>query len=159
MAIEIERKFLVKDDSWRVSAGEGKLCRQGYLLSDGGKTLRVRIIGEQAFLTIKGPTSGIARAEFEYEIPVVDAESMLILCGNLVEKTRYEIDYAGMLWELDVFTGANEGLVMAEIELDSDDQAVELPVWAGEEVSGDPRYYNAYLAEYPFKTWGSQIGT
>ncbi len=153
MGIEIERKFLVKDDSWKAEAGEGQVYRQGYLCSGHGKTVRVRIIGAQAFLTIKGPTNGISRSEFEYEIPVADAEAMLSLCGNLVEKTRYIIEHAGMPWELDVFAGANDGLVMAEIELDAEDQSIELPDWAGEEVSGDPRYYNAYLAEHPFAKW------
>lgn len=152
MGIEIERKFLVKDDSWKAEAGEGQVYRQGYLCSGHGKTVRVRIIGAQAFLTIKGPTNGISRSEFEYEIPVADAEAMLPLCGNLVEKTRYLIDHDSLQWELDVFAGANDGLVMAEIELDSEDQSIELPDWAGEEVSGDPRYYNAYLAEHPFST-------
>jgi len=152
MGIEIERKFLVKDDSWKAMTGEGQTCRQGYLYSGEGKTVRVRIMGKQAFLTIKGPTNGITRSEFEYEIPVADAEAMLPLCGNLVEKTRYIIDHDSLQWELDVFAGANDGLVMAEIELDSEDQSIALPEWAGEEVSGDPRYYNAYLAEHPFST-------
>ncbi len=155
MGIEIERKFLVTNDSWRTSAGPGQVCRQGYLCSGNGKTVRVRLIGTQAFLTIKGPTEGIARSEFEYEIPLDDAEAMLPLCGNLVEKTRYLIPHAGMTWELDVFAGKNKGLVMAEVELKSEDQSVDLPDWTGEEVSGDPRYYNAYLAAHPFSTWNS----
>ena len=153
MGIEIERKFLVKDDSWKPYAGEGQVCRQGYLLSGEGKTLRVRIIGDQAFLTVKGPTEGITRIEFEYGIPVIDAEAMLLLCGNVVEKTRYYIQHTGLQWELDVFSGVNEGLVMAELELEAEDQLFELPGWAGEEVSGDPRYYNACLAENPFSMW------
>lgn len=153
MGIEIERKFLVKNDSWKANAGEGQVCRQGYLCSGEGKTVRIRIIGEQAFLTIKGPTYGISRTEFEYGIPVADAEVMFSLCGNLVEKTRYFIHHNGMQWELDVFAGANEGLVMAEVELDSEGQLIEFPEWAGEEVSGDPRYYNAYLARHPFSRW------
>lgn len=153
MGTEIERKFLVRDDSWEKTAGEGQQCRQGYLCSGDRKTVRVRIIGNEAFLTIKGPTHGISRAEFEYEIPVADAEAMLQMCDNLVEKTRYFIQHAGMQWELDVFYGENEGLVMAEIELDSEDQDVDLPSWAGVEVSGDPRYYNAYLARHPFNGW------
>lgn len=154
MAIEIERKFLVENDSWKEEAGEGQVCKQGYLCSGNGKTVRVRIMGNKAFLTIKGPTNGISRSEFEYEIPPVEAQGMLDLCGNPVEKTRYFIQHAGMQWELDVFAGANEGLVMAEIELDAEDQNIDLPEWAGEEVSGDTRFYNAYLAEYPFSTWG-----
>jgi len=153
MGIEIERKFLVKNDAWKKQAGDGLVCRQGYLCSGNGKTVRIRVMGAKAFLTIKGPTNGIARSEFEYEVPVADAEAMLTMCGQLVEKTRYFIRHAGMLWELDVFSGANQGLVMAEIELDAEDQSIELPDWAGEEVSGDPRYHNAYLAEHPFSTW------
>ena len=153
MGIEIERKYLVQDDSWKDGGGEGQLCRQGYLCSGEGKTVRVRIIGNAAFLTIKGPANGFSRSEFEYGIPVADAESMLSLCGNLVEKTRYFITHAGMLWELDVFSGANDGLVMAEIELDSETQPFDRPGWAGEEVTGDPRYYNAYLARHPFSAW------
>ncbi len=153
MGIEIERKFLVTDDSWKATAGEGLVCRQGYLCSGDGKTVRVRVIGEKAFLTIKGPTNGISRSEFEYDIPAGDAEALLALCGDPVEKVRYFIPYAGMVWELDVFSGANEGLVMAEIELESEGQSFALPAWAGEEVSGDFRYYNAYLAKHPFTGW------
>ncbi len=153
MGIEIERKFLVKDDSWKTAAGKGQVCRQGYLCSGQGRTVRVRMIGENAFLTIKGPTRGISRTEFEYAIPVADAEAMLSLCGDLVEKTRYLVPHAGMQWELDVFAGSNAGLVMAEIELDAEDRAVELPAWAGEEVSGDLRYYNSCLAQHPFSRW------
>ncbi len=153
MGIEIERKFLVKDDSWRTVAGEGRLCKQGYICSGNGKTVRVRILGHRAYLTIKGPTKGITRSEFEYGIPVHDAEAMLLLCGNLVEKVRYIIPHAGLKWELDVFAGANEGLVMAEVELKSESQPFELPEWAGKEVSGDSRYYNAYLSQHPFSEW------
>ncbi len=153
MGIEIERKFLVRDGSWKTDADQGRLCRQGYLLSDGGMTVRIRVIGDQAFLTIKGPTNGISRKEFEYEIPSADAEALLALCGKMVEKVRHLVTYAGMVWELDVFAGANEGLVMAEIELVSEEQPFGLPEWAGEEVTGDPRYYNAYLAKHPFTDW------
>ena len=153
MGIEIERKFLVKDDSWKTDADTGRVCRQGYLLSDQGMTVRVRVIGAQGFLTIKGPTIGITRKEFEYEIPAVDAEALLALCGNLVEKVRYLVPHAGLVWELDVFAGGNEGLVMAEIELESEGRKFELPAWAGEEVSGDHRYYNACLAAHPFTGW------
>jgi adenylate cyclase len=153
MGIEIERKFLIKNDSWKASAGEGQVCRQGYLLSGEDKTVRVRIMGSGAFLTIKGPPEGITRHEYEYAIPVNDAEALLGLCDQIIEKKRYFIDHAGMRWEVDVFTGANEGLVMAEIELDSVDHQIELPGWAGEEVSDDSRYYNACLAEHPFSAW------
>jgi len=151
MGIEIERKFLVEGDGWRAAAGEGVACRQGYLDSGKGTTVRVRIIGEQAFLTIKGATSGITRSEFEYEIPVADASEMLALCGEaIVEKRRYFIEYADMTWELDVFSGSNAGLVVAEVELEAEDQLFELPPWAGPEVSSDPRYRNGHLARRPF---------
>jgi adenylate cyclase len=151
MGIEIERKFLVEGDGWKSAAGEGLACRQGYLDSGKGTTVRVRIIGEQAFLTIKGATSGITRSEFEYGIPVSDAESLLALCGGaMVEKRRYFIKHAGRVWELDVFSGANAGLVMAEIELETEEQSFDLPEWAGPEVSADPRYRNGQLARHPF---------
>jgi adenylate cyclase len=154
MAVEIERKFLVKNDGWRAEADAGQRCIQGYLLSDGNKVLRVRRIGERAFLTLKGPTLGISRAEFEYEIPVSDAEELLAMCDNRVEKTRYRISFADMIWEVDCFSGTNEGLTLAEIELESEDQSFECPAWLGEEVSGDTRYYNASLARHPFSAWG-----
>ena len=151
MGIEIERKFLVEGDAWKAVAGEGLACRQGYLDSGKGTTVRVRIIGERAYLTIKGATSGITRSEFEYEIPVPDAESLLALCdGQEVEKTRHFVEYGGMTWELDVFSGRNEGLVMAEIELEAEGQSFELPPWVGVEVSADPRYRNGHLARHPF---------
>ena len=153
MAIEIERKFLVGDDSWKAVADAGLDCRQGYLDAGQGLTVRVRIMGEKGYLTIKGATTRISRSEFEYEIPVADAEAMLEPCSRVVEKTRYIIKHAGMVWELDVFHGANAGLIMAEIELESEDQAFELPGWAGQEVSGDPRYFNGYLSVNPFTNW------
>jgi adenylate cyclase len=154
MGIEIERKFLVKDGTWKAVASEGAVCRQGYLVSAEEKTVRVRVMGSQAFLTLKGKTSGITRPEFEYEIPMQDAEAILELCGNaVIEKTRYFIEYDGRTWELDVFAGANAGLVMAEIELETEGQSFLLPPWAGQEVSSEPRYYNAALAEHPFTEW------
>ena len=154
MGIEIERKFLVEGDAWKAVAGEGLACRQGYLDSGQGTTVRVRIIGEEAFLTIKGATSGITRSEFEYEIPVADAAEMLALCGEaIVEKRRYFIEHVGMLWELDVFSGANTGLVMAEIELETEEQFFDPPEWAGSEVSADPRYRNGQLARHPFSVF------
>lgn len=153
MGVEIERKFLVAGDSWRQQAGAGVSCRQGYLVAGQGITVRVRILGEEAFLTIKGPTVGISRCEFEYAIPPGDAAELLALCENRVEKTRYFIPCGGLVWDLDVFGGANEGLVMAEVELESEGQPFELPEWAGREVSGDPRYYNSHLARNPFTRW------
>lgn len=154
MGVEIERKFLVKSDAWRADADAGRRCIQGYLISQGKKVLRVRHIGERAFLTIKGPTLGISRAEFEYEIPVSDAEELLAMCDRRIEKTRYLVSFAGMIWELDCFSGANEGLTLAEIEFETEDQPFERPAWLGKEVSADPRYHNARLARHPFSTWG-----
>ena len=153
MGVEIERKFLVKDDSWKIHADQGLACKQGYLLSDPKKTVRVRMMGDQGYLTIKGATNGISRMEFEYEIDRPDAAYMMMLCDSVVEKTRYLIEHNGMTWELDVFEGANAGLLMAEIELESENQTFELPEWAGEEVTGDPRYYNARLARQPYSSW------
>ena len=153
MGIEIERKFLVAGEGWKNFAGEGSVCKQGYLAADETKTVRVRVIGEKAYLTIKGSTEGITRPEFEYEIDRRDAVDMLKLCGSIVEKTRYVLEENGLTWEVDVFYGANDGLVMAEVELESEDQPLNLPDWVGEEVSADPRYYNACLAIHPYTTW------
>lgn len=153
MKREIERKFLVRDESWRATADGGRLCCQGYLCSDGAKSVRVRILGAEAFLSVKGPTEGCARDEFEYAIPLEDARALFRFCGALVEKTRYLVSYAGMVWELDVFAGDNMGLVVAEIELDSEEQSFEIPPWVEGEVTGDPRYYNGQLARMPFSSW------
>lgn len=150
---EIERKFLVAADDWR---GEtvGVPIRQGYLSRGIGTTVRVRRAGAQARLTIKGPVSDGVRPEFEYDIPAAEAEQLLALCGTaLVEKTRYEVPHRGHVWEVDVFEGRNAGLVVAEIELDSVGELVELPDWVGTEVTDDPRYLNASLAERPFRDW------
>lgn len=154
MSIEIERKFLVKGDGWR-SLGVGTVYCQGYLASGKGVTVRVRIAGDTGYLTIKGATEGISRSEFEYVIPTSDAEEMLsTLCDRpLIEKVRYRIIQDDLTWEVDEFTGANQGLVMAEVELRDPNQIVELPDWIGEEVSHDPRYFNAYLAKNPFPSW------
>lgn len=153
MGQEIERKFLVTGDGWREDA-EGTLYRQGYLAKDKERTVRVRVAGTKAYLTIKGCTKGTSRAEYEYEIPLQDAEELLDLCeGPLVEKTRHKIQHAGHTWEVDVFHGDNEGLIMAEVELKSEDEHVEMPNWAGKEVSDDPRYYNSTLSKKPYKTW------
>ena len=155
MAIEIERKFLVRDDTWRAQVESASHIAQGYLVTEPGITVRVRRRGDQGFLTIKGAAQGIGRSEFEYEIPLSDAQAMLRdLCVQPpLEKVRHLIPFAGHLWELDVFEGANAGLVMAEIELTAEDEPFDLPDWAGDEVTGDPRYFNAYLAHHPFSTW------
>jgi adenylate cyclase len=154
MGKEIERKFLVKGDTWR-SLGEGTRYRQGYLSTVKERTVRVRTIDDKGYLTIKGVSEGIARAEFEYEIPVDDAKDLLDrLCERpLIEKDRYKIPYGGLTWEVDEFFGDNAGLVMAEVELESEDQAFETPEWVGQEVSDDPRYFNANLIANPYRNW------
>lgn len=154
MAIEIERKFLVKGDAWKAAA-VGVLYRQAYLSTDKARTVRVRIAGERAFLTVKGLATGLARAEFEYEIPLADAAAMLdqLCLTPLIEKRRYTVAYQGLSWEIDEFLGANLGLVVAEVELDSADQAIDLPDWVGREVSDDPRYFNSSLIARPFSSW------
>jgi adenylate cyclase len=156
MGVEIERKFLVVGDSWRHDVVSATRIVQGYLSSGGSATVRARIKGERAYLTIKGQSQGISRSEFEYEIPVADAEAMLaeLAVGPVIEKTRHLIEVAGHTWELDVFAGQNEGLVMAEVEMASDDEEPALPPWAGQDVSDDPRYYNVNLARNPFRVWG-----
>jgi CYTH domain-containing protein len=151
MASEIERKFLVRGDGWRPGP-EGVLQRQGYL-SVEDPTVRVRIEGPRATLTVKGAQKGLARPEFEYEIPVADAEEMLGLCPFAVEKTRHVREFGGRRWEVDVFHGANEGLVIAEIELEREDESFALPLWLGAEVSRDPRYRVSSLARNPFRKW------
>ena len=154
MATEIERKFLVKDDTWR-GLGKGSHYRQGYLSTEPDRTVRVRVAAGKGYLTIKGRTVAASRAEYEYVIPLVDADTMLDeLCERpLIEKTRYRINQQGLVWEVDEFEGENAGLVIAEVELASADQVVTLPDWVGEEVTTDPRYYNANLIAYPFSRW------
>jgi CYTH domain-containing protein len=154
MAVEIERKFLVKDDRWR-SSNKGILYRQGYLSSDKNRVVRVRCAGSQAFLTVKGPNKGARRLEFEYEIPLNDANELLeTLCIRpFIEKYRFKIEYANLLWEIDEFIGENAGLVLAEVELAESVQKIELPDWIGAEVTGDAKYYNVSLVAKPFKHW------
>ncbi|MDZ4348868.1 MAG: CYTH domain-containing protein [Xanthomonadaceae bacterium] len=155
MAVEIERKFCVVGDAWRTD--HGTRYRQGYLSRDPERTVRVRIADDQAFLTIKGRTVGASRPEFEYLIPLADAEHLLGLCdGPLIEKTRHRIRHHGMIWEVDEFTGDNTGLVIAEIELASEDQRFASPPWLGQEVTHDPRYYNANLSVNPYRNWRSE---
>ena len=153
MAVEIERKFLVVGDQWR-SLGTGVHYSKGYLCRDPERTVRVRRAGEKAYLTIKGRTDGISRQEFEYEIPLADATAMLALCDRPpIEKIRYCIPQGDLVWEVDEFLGANEGLVIAEIELRSPSQTFPKPDWVGPEVSGLSRYYNASLVSYPYSQW------
>jgi len=153
MGTEIERKFLA-DLSQLGELPEGSIIQQGYIPANG-VTVRVRTMGSKAFITLKGRTKGITRSEFEYEIPVEDAQAILQeLCSPPhIEKTRYLIPYAGHIWELDIFEGDNEGLIMAEVELGSEDEAVELPPWVIKEVSDDRRYYNASLRLNPYQLW------
>ncbi len=152
MALEIERKFLVVDDEWR-AAPAVYFC-QGYLNRTKERTVRIRVAGERGYITIKGATTGASRAEFEYEIPLADAKQLLALCdGPLIEKYRRKISYEGMLWEVDEFLGDNQGLVVAEIELESESQPFSKPDWAGVEVTADARYYNSNLSVHPFSKW------
>ena len=152
MAREIERKFLVRGNAWR-SAEHTYFC-QGYLNSDKHRTVRIRVADDAAQLTVKGLTTGPTRAEFEYTIPVDDAKELLDLCEKpLIEKNRRVIPHGGLTWEVDEFLGDNLGLVVAEIELESEDQEFERPEWIGEEVTDDPRYFNSNLVTTPYKTW------
>ncbi|MBW4576397.1 MAG: CYTH domain-containing protein [Aphanothece sp. CMT-3BRIN-NPC111] len=157
MAIEIERKFLVKGDRWR-SLATGILYRQGYIATQKGTTVRIRLVGEQGYITIKGKSVGISRAEYEYPIPAEDAQEMLDnLCEHpLIEKTRYKIKLAGLIWEIDEFAGENQGLIIAEVEITDENQNVELPEWIEREVSDDPRYFNVNLAKHPFQQWSQE---
>lgn len=154
MALEIERKFLVKGDSWRKLAS-GTPYRQGYLSHRKECTVRVRIAGRRGYLTIKGENNGTARREYEYEIPLFEAREMLdkICQRPLIEKTRYKIQHANLTWEVDEFAGDNAGLILAEVELSDENQKIELPEWIGEEVTGDPKYFNANLARHPYSRW------
>jgi len=154
MAIEIEKKFLVSSDVWRTLA-DGVVYRQGYISISAAHTVRVRIAGETGFLTIKGAEVDGGRYEFEYPIPVSEADQMLThLCAKpLIEKKRFVIDYRGSKWEVDEFFGDNDGLVVAEIELESVHQPFAKPEWIGAEVTGDSRYYNASLVSNPYSNW------
>jgi adenylate cyclase len=154
MPKEIERKFLVAGDGWRAK-GVGKRYRQGYLSTVKERTVRVRTVDEKGFITVKGISVGAARSEYEYEIPAADANEMLDrLCEHpLIEKTRYRIPMDGVVWEVDEFAGENRGLIVAEVELESEEQQVSLPDWIGREVTDDPRYFNANLVAHPFSRW------
>jgi len=154
VGIEIERKFLVKGAEWKKGL-TGTEFRQGYLTSDQQLTVRVRRAGGQGTLTVKGASSGASRLEFEYVIPGGDAVELLEqLCSKpLIEKIRYKVMHAGMVWDVDEFLGENAGLVLAEIELEHEDQVFEMPSWVGQEVTGDSRFYNACLAEHPVSAW------
>lgn len=154
MGKEIERKYLVKDNSWKELTA-GVYYRQGYLSTVKERTVRVRTVGEKGYLTIKGVTTGVTRSEFEYEIPAEEANQMLDnLCEKpIIEKLRAKVPFDGLTWEIDEFHGENEGLIVAEVELQDENQKYEKPSWVGEEVSGDPRYFNSNLIKNPFKNW------
>ena len=153
MAQEIERKFLVIGEDWRNGA-ESTVIRQGYLCTDKERSVRIRIAGSEAFHTVKGSMPGLARPEFEYPIPLADADELLGMCQKpLIEKTRYLVMHETWGWIVDVFEGDNSGLVVAEVELETETDDVPLPVWAGEEVTDDPRYQNANLIQNPYRLW------
>ncbi len=154
MGQEIEKKFLISNNSWR-ELGRGEVYCQGYLNSEKGRTVRIRTIGERGILTIKGPNVDGAKLEYEYDIPISDALEMLErLCHKpLIKKTRYKIKHRNFVWEVDEFSGENEGLLFAEIELESLDQSFERPEWIGKEVTDDSRYYNANLVNNPYSNW------
>ncbi|MBE9159322.1 CYTH domain-containing protein [Nodosilinea sp. LEGE 06152] len=156
MGQEIERKFLVIGDSWR-GVALGEVMRQGYIPTQDARTVRVRQTGDRAYITLKGPAVGLVRPEFEYPIPAEDAQVILeTLCSPpLIEKTRYRLPLGEVVWEIDEFWGDNQGLIVAEVELTSPDQVVDLPEWVGAEVTYDPRYQNSNLARHPYGTWGS----
>jgi len=155
VGIEIERKFLVAHDGWRGAASSGERYRQGYVAVGPPAAVRVRIMGDRAVLNLKKATTDLTRDEFEYAISLEDAESILerLCSGRVIEKTRYRVPHAGLTWEVDVFEGRNAGLVVAEIELESETQAIERPPWLGEEVSGDVRYFNSSLSVTPYTEW------
>jgi len=157
MAKETERKFLITDTTW-LQSEKGIPFRQGYIpTSDNKTTVRLRVAGDKGFLTIKGPAQNITRDEFEYEIPLQEARFMLEhYCGHVVEKKRYKIKFGIHIWEVDVFEGENHGLVLAEIELNNADEPFSKPPWLGKEVTGDKRYYNAWLAKHPYREWSDQ---
>ena len=154
MGIEIERKFLVKNNLWETDAVTATDFKQGYLSHGGNCSVRVRIEGHEANLNIKSTTLDILRQEFEYPIPIEEARELLeLFCSSTVYKKRYKVSYAGKTWEIDVFEQDNSGLVVAEIELNSIDEKFQLPSWIGDEVSTDARYYNTELARHPYNTW------
>ncbi len=157
MGKEIERKFLVTGEAWRNQA-PGVLYRQGYLSSAKERTVRVRLAGDRGWLTIKGLTVGASRAEYEYEIPARDAAAMLddLVETPLIEKLRHKVPHGGLIWEVDEFLGDNAGLIVAEVELADEAQAFNKPAWAGEEVTGDARYFNSNLGQRPYKHWAKK---
>ena len=157
MAQEIERKFLTKSDAWRSNA-IGRFYRQGYLSTVKERTVRIRTIRNRGYITVKGIAKGAARAEYEYEIPVTDANEMLdTLCEqHIIEKMRYEIEHNELIWLVDEFEGVNKGLILVEVELSDENQKIVLPDWVGAEVTGDPNYFNSNLTRNPYLGWGEK---
>ncbi len=158
MPREIERKFLVTGKEWQAGS-EAVRIRQGYLTTGTRATVRIRVAGEGAWITVKGDSRGPERAEFEYPIPRPDAEFLLTLCEQpLIEKVRHRVKQSDWVWEVDAFEAENAGLVLAEIELESEGADIDLPVWVGPEVTGDYRYYNVNLSRCPYRTWPPEPG-
>lgn len=155
MALEIEHKFLVIADDWRDQVSRSEVFRQGYLSNNPQASVRVRIAGDKATLNIKGMTIGISRLEYEYPIPLAEAAELLdqLCIPPLIDKTRHFVEYAGKVWEIDEFAGDNQGLIVAEVELEAEDEAFQHPAWAGADVSGIKRYYNVSLCSYPYAQW------
>ncbi|MDG4553927.1 MAG: CYTH domain-containing protein [Candidatus Competibacter sp.] len=160
MAMEIEHKFLVRDDRWRRKIERSVRMRQGYLTSDARCSVRVRVAGGQGYLNIKSGTLGIQRSEYEYPIPLAEAEEILdTLCEQpLLEKTRHFVHFGAHLWEIDEFEGDNAGLIVAEVELSRPDEPFDRPDWLSTDVSHDIRYYNSQLARHPYRTWSCSDG-
>ena len=155
MPVEIERKFLLKSDDWRAAVHDAQRLRQGYLNNEARCSVRVRTSADRGWLNVKSATVGARRQEFEYEIPLAEADEMLdtLSLKPLIEKVRHYVSVGGHVWEIDEFEGDNAGLVVAEIELGHSDEAFEKPDWVGEEVTHDVRYYNTSLSRHPFKDW------
>ncbi len=154
MAVETERKFLLKNNDWRLLVSAQRQIMQGYLNSEPERTVRVRISDGQGIITIKSKSEGLSRAEYEYNIPVADAREMMALCEKpIIEKTRHLLTFENKLWEIDEFDGDNKGLIVAEVELESERETPTLPYWLGEEVSYDKKYFNASLIQHPYCQW------
>ena len=154
MTVEIERRFLLADDSWREAAGEPLGLQQGYLSVEKERTIRVRIIGSQAWLTLKGYISDMTRSEFEYEIPLAHAQAIMAdMCPFKMEKYRYRVEFEGFVYEIDEYFGDNAPLIVAEIELPSEDTEFPKPAWLGKEITSDGKFTNAYLSKHPYSSW------
>ena len=154
MTVEIERRFLLADDSWREAASEPLVLQQGYLSVEKECTIRVRIIGSQAWLTLKGYISDMTRSEFEYEIPLAHAQAMMAdMCPCKMEKYRYRVEFEGFVYEIDEYFGDNAPLIVAEIELPSEDTEFPKPSWLGKEITADGKFTNAYRSKHPYSSW------